>query len=80
MLQFVDDRFSAHSVSFTMPDGFYLHDEQQDSFGLRCFTPDERVLMTVSIAAEGGNILEGLQAIFEQGSPIGLYPWCSPSP
>ncbi|WP_305117106.1 hypothetical protein [Acutalibacter muris] len=70
MLQFAGGRFSAHGVSFTMPDGFYLHDEQQDSFGLRCFTPDERVLMTVRIAAEGGNILEGLQAIFEQGSPM----------
>ncbi len=65
MLQFVDGRFYAYGVSFTMPNGFHLHDEQHHPFGLCCFSPDH-IYMTVKIAPAGGDIRAGMQALFEE--------------
>ncbi len=66
MLQFVDGRFHAHGVSFTMPDGFYLHDEMFHPFALCCLSPNQRVYITVEIAPDGREVLSALQALFEE--------------
>lgn len=70
MLQFIDGRFHAYGISFTMPNGFHLHDEQHYPFGLCCFSPDYKIYMTVKVAPEGGNIRAGLQAILRESSRL----------
>lgn len=64
MLEFRNGRFFAYGLSFTMPDGFYLHDEQQAPFGLCCFSPDQAIYMMVKVAPEGEEIRASMQDFF----------------
>ncbi|NBK80631.1 hypothetical protein D5272_19385 [bacterium D16-76] len=70
MLQFVDGRFHAHGVSFTLPNGFYLHDEIFHPFSLCCLSPNQRIYMTVEVAPDGMEILSGLQSLFEKNPSL----------
>lgn len=70
MLQFVDGRFHAHGVSFTLPNGFYLHDEIFHPFSLCCLSPNQRIYMTVEVAPDGMEILSSLQSLFEKNPSL----------
>ena len=74
MLQFVDGRFHAHGVSFTMPDGFYLHDEMFHPFALCCLSPNQRYTLRLRSPQTAGRFCRPCKPFLKR------TPACIPLP